>query len=425
MKARITRRRFVGGMVGAGVLTASRSALPGAAGANERIRAAVIGCRSRGHQNAQTFFDTGRFEIATLCDCDRAMYEVAAKALKGLPRAPAYERDFRRVLDDRGIDAVVIATPDHWHAIMTVLALQAGKHVFLEKPATHNVAEGRVLVDASKKHPKLALCIGTQQRSGRHFAEARQFIAEGGLGKVGFARAWIVHDRGVMPIVPDSAPPASMDYELWLGPAPYRGYNESRVHYNWHWVRATGTGEIGNWGAHWLDVARWLLDLGWPTSVSGLGGTVVNDAKEWPDTMTVLYEFGGLALLWELRLWTRYGVQGQGGAVEIGGDKGSLVINRGGWTFYPKEGEPVRHGGSDLVGPHAVNFAECIAGRAEPAASIEEGHRSATVCHLGNIAVTCNRRLAFDPAKETIVGDAEAAGLMSRSYREPWTLPAV
>ena len=215
-----------------------------------------------------------------------------------------------------------------------------------------------------------------------------------------------------------------MDYDLWLGPAPYRRYNENRVHYNWHWMRDTGTGETGNFGAHWLDMARMLTNLDLPTSVSGIGRMVVKDAKEWPDTITALYEFPSLTLVWEQRLWTKFGVQGLGGGVEVGGDKGSLVINRAGWAFHPKGGEPVEHKAAD-GGRHAANFADGIAGRAKPAAPIEEGYRSAVLCHLANIAATVNRRIAFDPAKQEIVGDAEAAKLVSRSYREPWKLPTV
>lgn len=422
MKKHISRRTFTAGALAAGTMAVT-SSVGRAAGSNERIRAAVIGCRWRGYEDALALAGTGRFDIATVCDCDRAMYDRAMPKLAKLPAPPAYEKDFRRVLDDKSIDAVAVCTPDHWHVIMAILALQAGKHVYVEKPLSYNIAEGRALVAAAAKYPKLVVCVGTQQRSGAHFIEARQFIAEGGLGKVGFARAWIAHERPVLPVVPDGDPPATMDYDLWLGPAPHRRYNESRVHYNWHWMRDTGTGETGNWGAHWLDTARMLLDLDLPTAVSGVGQTVVKDAKEWPDTITALYEFPALTLVWEQRLWTRFGVQGLGGGVEIGGDKGSLIINRGEWTFHPKGGQPIKHKGFDGNKPHAVNFADCIAGTAKPAASVEEGNRSAILCHLANITATLNRRVAFDPARQEITGDSEAAKLVGRSYRERWKLP--
>jgi predicted dehydrogenase len=179
------------------------------------------------------------------------------------------------------------------------------------------------------------------------------------------------------------------------------------------------------WGRHWLDMARMLLNLDLPTSVSGLGRHVVKDAKEWPDTITALHEFPDLTLVWEQRLWTKYGIQGLGGGVEVDGDKGSLTIDRAGWTFYPKSGEPVKHKASDDGAVHTVNFADCIIGKAKPAAPIEEGFRSAVLCHLANITATLNRRVVFDPSKQEIVGDAEAAKFVTRTYRDKWKLPTI
>ena len=424
MSTRITRRSFTAAALTAGALAATRS-VSRAAGSNERLRVAVIGCRWRGYENARTFAATGKFDVATICDCDRAMFDQALTKIGKLPQPPAYEKDFRRVLDDKTIDAVAVCTPDHWHVLMAMLALQAGKHVYVEKPACYNIAEGKALVAASARYPKLALCVGSQQRSGKHFIEAKQFIAEGGLGKVGFARAWVVHERPVLPVVPDSDPPATMDYNLWLGPVPYRPYNTNRVHYNWHWMHATGTGETGNWGAHWLDMARMLLNLDLPTAVSGSGQMVVKDAKEWPDTVTALYEFPGLTLVWEQRIWSKFAPWGMGSGVEVNGDKGSLTIDREGWTFFPKGGQPVKHKAQGEGALHHLNFADCIAGKAKPAAPIAEGFRSAVLCHLANITATLNRRVVFDPTKQEIVGDPEAAKFETRTYNDKWQLPTL
>jgi len=239
---------------------------------------------------------------------------------------------------------------------------------------------------------------------------------------VAFCRAWITHTRDAIEKVPNTAPPKELDYDLWVGPAPMHPHNENRTHYNWHWVRDWGTGEMGNWGAHWIDVARWLLDLDLPTAVSGHGGQfVTEDIKEWPDTQTVMYEFPGLTMLWEQRLWTEHPINRMRGGVEIGGYKGTLLIDRGGWVFHPRDGVRDRHRGSDLNGAHAQNFADCIRGGATPNAPIEEGHKSAVLCHLGNITAVLNKRVKFDGKTESIVGDDEAAAWESREYRGPWT----
>ena len=415
----ISRRSFLKSSATAAAVTLAGSA---AYGANERIRVGVIGMRSRGHQDASDMLRSRQFDIATICDCDTAMLDRAVTEIgPRLTQKPAFETDFRKVLEDKDLDAVVVATPDHWHAIMTVMALDAGKHVFVEKPASFNIAEAQAMVAAQEKHPALTCMVGTQQRSGRHFIEARDFIQSGGLGKVGFCRTWIAHTRPTLPIVADAAPPETLDWEMWVGPAPYQPYNEYKCHYNWHFVKNYGTGEMGNWGAHWIDVGRWLLDLGLPSSAMGLGGTyVVHDAKETPDTQTVLYEFPELTLLWEQRLWTKFPINGESGGVEFGGEKGSVVITRGGWIFTPAEGEVKRHPGSDLTGAHVRNFADAIRGEKPCNAPIQEGAKSAIMCHLGNLTVTLQRRLDFDAAALAFKGDDEANALRSRAYRPPW-----
>ena len=414
---KLSRRTFLGTAVMATALTASRRAA-----ANDQIGFAVIGCRNRGHQDAASFLKTGQFTLRTLCDCDTTMIDRARGELGDeVANACAIETDFRRVLDDPHVNAVVIATPDHWHAAMTVMALDAGKHVYIEKPASYNIGDGKQMLRAAAAHPDLVVQVGTQQRSGRHFMDAKQFVDEGGLGKVAFARAWIAHTREALAPVPDSPPPAHLDYEMWVGPAPMHPYNENLTHYNWHWVRDWGTGEMGNWGAHWLDVARWLVGLDLPRSVTGHGGQfVTQDVKQWPDTQTVMYDFSEVTLIWEQRLWTEYPINGMRNGVEIGGEKGTLLIDRGGWAFHPRDGERVRHDRSDLERAHAQNFADAIRGDAVPTAPMIEGHKSAILCHLGNIATVLNRQVVFDAASESIIGDTEAAAWEWRDYRSPW-----
>lgn len=422
----VTRRQFIQSSAAlAALATVDR---PQAA-ANDKIRVGVIGCRNRGPQVAEKMIDCGQFEIATLCDVDSAMLEKGMAALSDkVSTAPKQESDFRKVLEDKSVDAIINATPDHWHAFVTNMALDAGKHVYLEKPASYNIEEGKAMVAAQAKHKDRVVMVGTQQRSGPHFREAKQFIDEGGLGKVAFIRGSRVANRELVKKVPDGTPPPSLNYDMWLGPAPDRPYNESRIHYNWHFMFDTGTGEAGNWGAHWLDVLRWFMNLDHPSSASGLGGMwVTDDAKEFPDTLTVLFQFPELILAWEQRLWSNYGIGGgHGDGCEFNGAKGSLFINRSGWSFHPLEGEVVKHKGTELEIPHVTNFADAVRGHAQPAAPIAEGCKSATLGHLANITSRLNRRVEFDGATETITGDKEAAAMMSReSYRGPWQLKTI
>lgn len=424
MKA-LSRRSFIKTTAAAASLATVRRAPARTSGS--KIRVGILGCRNRGWQLAWAFHNNGAFEIVTLCDCDRAMYDEAMKHLdKTLPAAPRFEQDFRRVLEDKSIDAIAIATPDHWHAAMTVMALKAGKHVYVEKPFSYNIADGKAMLAAVEKHPDLVLQVGTQHRSCDHIREAGEFVRAGNIGKVGMVRCWFTADRAVIPKVPDGEPPAGFDYDLWVGPAPMRPFNAPKVHYNWHFMRDLGTGDMGNWGAHWLDSARQMLELDVPTAVSALSGRVIDDAKEWPDTATILYEFPNLHILWELRQWTTHGPNERFGGVEINGDKGTVIMDRDGWWFHPrgsKKGQGVvAHKATPMEEPHVENFAQCIAGKAKPNAPAAEGFRSAVLCHLGNIASVLDRRIEFDPATMSIKGDSQAQAMESREYRPPWTL---
>ena len=434
MARQITRRQFARGVLATGAWSAAaaRSSARGTFAANEKIRAAVIGCRTRGPQLAKRVVTSRQLELATLCDCDDAVLAEARQKIQvDVPLPPSLRtvKDFRNVIDDKSIDAVLIAVPDHWHAIMTIMALKAGKHVYIEKPVSYNISEGKAMVAAQRKYPRQTVLVGTQQRSSRHFAEAKQFVDSGALGRIGFARAWITNDQGALPRVPDSDPPASLDYDLWLGPAPYRPYNKNRVHYNWHFMRDTGTGYMANWGAHWLDMVRWFLGVGLPDAASSHGVKLIDDSKEWPDTHTVLFEYRGLTVLWEQRIWTEYALNGKPCGVEFHGDRGAMFIDRQGWTFYPKgaDGKAIPHEGTEdfMTERHVEHFADCIRGESKPVAGIDEGHRTAILCHLGNIAATVHRRLEFDGKSQEIKSDVEAARHMTRQYRDPWHLPVL
>ncbi len=387
-----------------------------------KMRAGIIGCRNRGPQVASNLVKSGYFQIKTLCDCDEEMLN---KGKKELQRenidVPVLEKDFRKMLDDKEIDVVVVATPDHWHSLMAVMALDAGKHVYVEKPFSYNIYDGYAVLQTMKNHPKQVVVVGSQQRSGRHFQEAKEFIQSGGIGKIGFARAGIVHWREPLPRVPDSDPPATLDYDMWTGPAPMKPYNKYRVHYNWHFMLDYGTGDTGNWGAHWLDIIRWFLNINYPIRVKGTGGQfVTKDIKEFPDTQTTILEYPELTVVWELRLWSEYG---PGAFAEFHGDKGTMIITRSNWQVFMKDTKtPKTYPGSDIDVPHAVNFAKVIMGEEKPNASAEDGHITAVLCHLCNIATYIPRPLEFNPEKLSFNNDPEADKWIKRIYREPWNL---
>lgn len=413
-----TRRHF---LFSSAALAAAAVAAPRRGyAANESIRVAIIGCRNRGHQVANALADSGLFRIATLCDADTSQFHAAERELAGKLEGSKREQDFRRVLEDKDIDAVVVATPDHWHAAMVALALEAGKHVYCEKPTTFDVRDSLLMTKALEKYPSLTAVAGTQQRSGTHFQEARDFVRGGGLGTVGFVRTWITQKRPIIKAVPDGQPPAEMDYEMWVGPSKMRPYNEQKTQYNWRFVKDWGTGEMGNWGAHWIDIASWYLDLPLPIAISAHGGQfVVKDAKETPDTLTAIYEYPGLTLVWEQRIWTKNVLNGDSSGAEFQGDKGGLVISRDGWSFTPAGGEAEPHPGSELMVAHANNFAQAIRGEAPAIAPLSAGINTANLCHLANLAVDTKQKVTLKADGNVVDGEGNAVNA-GRDYRNDW-----
>jgi predicted dehydrogenase len=396
-------------------------AITGAVGANERIVLAVLGLNGRGKDLLKGFSSFSDVEIAYLCDPD---LNVASKALpivsKG-KREPKLVQDMRRVFADRDVHAVAVATPDHWHALATVWACQAGKHVYVEKPISHNLVEGRRMVQAARKHERVVQ-VGTQRRSGAYLARAAEFIRAGKLGKVPFARAWIAGNRKSIGKKADSKPPAGVDYDLWLGPAPERPFNPNRFHYNWHWFWDYGTGELGNNGIHGLDVVRWLLNLDAPQRITSGGGKYFyDDDQQTPDTQITTFDFAGTSVVWEHRIWAKTGLRGQSFGIELVGEKGTLVIDNKGW--HVENGPEVSEKADNPERPHLRNFLDCIRDGKRPAADVEEGHKSTRLCHLGNIAYRLGRTLRFDAATETITGDEEATRMLRRTYRKGFEMP--
>jgi predicted dehydrogenase len=420
----LSRREFLGNSaknvanvaaVGVVALTKTAQAAP-----SERVRVAVIGVRNQGKTLAAGLSALADVEIAALCDVDDNLRPAAMRSVSERQnRPPRWERDFRRLLDDGSIDAVVVATPDHWHAPMTVLACQAGKDVYVEKPVSHNLLEGRAMIEAARRSGAVVQS-GLQQRSGSHFQSAVELVRSGRLGRVHLAKAWTVHRRKAIGRKPDSLPPDGVDYDLWLGPAPARPFNANRFHHNWHWFWDYGTGELGNWGVHMLDVARWGLGLELPRRVSASGGRFhFDDEQQTPDTLSVQYTYPSATIVWEHRLWSNRGVEGRSAAAAFYGDAGTLVVDRGGWKVYDLD-ETIASDTSDQLGPHLRNFVDCIKLRSRPAADIEIGHASSALCHLGNIAYRLGREVVFQPEGGTFGGDVQANAQLTREYRAPW-----
>jgi predicted dehydrogenase len=420
--SRITRRQFVSSSA---ALTLTAAGYARAADRpNDKARIAVMGVRGRGKQLLPVFLGQPDIEVTHLIDPDETVVPAALAVTKKKQSVePKVEADVRRVLDDKSVTALVIAAPDHWHALATVWACQAGKHVYVEKPISHNLVEGRRMVQAARKHNRVVQA-GTQRRSAEHVLAAREFVRSGKLGKVPFARSWIAGNRPSIGKKADGPVPKGVDYSLWLGPASERPFNPNRFHYNWHWFWEYGTGELGNNGIHGLDVARCVLDLDAPTRVTGSGGKYFyDDDQETPDTQLAAFDFPGCTLVWEHRIWAKTGLEGEPFGVALHGEKGTLIFDSKGW--HVRDGVEASHkeaGG--LMATHVKDFLDRIRDGKTPNADVEEGHKSTRLCHLGNIAFRLGRTLHFDAATET-TGDKEADRLLGREYRAPFALPEV
>ncbi|MCS7025517.1 MAG: Gfo/Idh/MocA family oxidoreductase [Bryobacteraceae bacterium] len=403
----------------------------GAVAASDTVRVAILGVRGRGRSIGLTLASLSGVQLAALCDVDDACYALAANAIEAtLGRRPPHVKDLRRCLDDRSVDAVVIATPDHWHVPAALLALKAGKDVYVEKPLSHNLREGRMLVEATRKSKRMVQ-VGMQSRSRPSTQRAVEVARSGKIGRVLMAKAWNVQLRKNIGRKPDSPPPPGVDFDTWTGPALLLPFNENRYHYNWHWHWNYGTGDMGNDGVHQLDIARWALGVEHPQRVTGVGRKLFfDDDQQTPDTMNINFEFQDKMLLFEMRIWNPYGLEGQENGVAIYGTDGVVQIGRwtGPWGYrvYDAKGKLVEdhtQGGDGPDDHHLRNFLNCVRRREQPNASVETGHLSASLCHLGNIVARTGRPVRFDPATETILGDAEAHSLLGRQYRAHWSTP--
>ena len=428
------RRYFLGSALSAGALLRSRAA----ASPNDTVRVACVGVNGRGKDHLRAYSRMTNVEIAALCDIDEKLLQSRVDELEkaGKPR-PAAFTDFRKLLEDKTIDAVSIATPNHHHTLQTIWACQAGKDVYVEKPCSHDMFEARQIVAAARKYGRLVQH-GTQQRSsaGR---EVVQKIGEGLIGDVYMARGLCFKRRNTIGRKPVEPVPPGVHYDLWLGPAPLHEFTANRFHYNWHWFWDYGNGDLGNQGVHQLDMARWALGVKFPTQVSAMGGHFMfDDDQETPNTLTATFEFndGGAKkmLVFEVRHWIsnhEAGIDeprpGNTVGVVVYGSKGYIAVSEEDKSQYASflGNEQAPGPSAHIPGNHWANFIEALRTRnaADLHAPIEEGAISTTLVHLANISYRLGRTLHFDAAAYACTGDAEANRMFRRSYRKPFEVP--
>ncbi|NQU23497.1 MAG: Gfo/Idh/MocA family oxidoreductase [Candidatus Nealsonbacteria bacterium] len=423
MADKVNRRRFLEGAAagGAGLAVAThiQAAEPSA---NEKLVVGVMGTGGRGTSLAKQFQSQPNTEVAYVCGVDQKRLTAAAAGVgKIAGKAPKAVGDFRRILDDKSVDVLVCAAPDHWHAPATILACAAGKHVYVEKPCCHNPREGELQVAAARKYRRVVQ-MGTQRRSYPGLIEAVAKLRDGAIGRLLFARAWYNNQRGSIGHGKEIAVPDGLDYDLWQGPAPRRPFRSNTLHYNWHWFWHWGTGEIGNNGVHGLDMARWAMDVDYPTRVTSAGGLYYfDDDQETPDSQVVTYEFGDKLITWECRNWHRRGFEGTMFGAAIYGDQGSLIMGSNDYKIYDRADKLVEESpgrGSDAA--HIGNFLAAVRNGPSPNAEIEIGYKSTLLCHLGSIAHRTGHTLNCDPATGRIKDDKMAMGLWGREYEPGW-----
>jgi len=406
-------------------------------GPNDRIGMALIGCRNMGFTNACSFVEQPDVNLVALCDIDKNILDARAADIQKyaydkkltVPKFTLYD-DFRKVLENKDVDAVIVATPDHWHALITIMACREGKDVYVEKPAANSIYEADQMVRAAYRY-KRVVQVGQWQRSGLHWQEMVDYIRSGKLGQISRVDAWRMGGNPV-PKVPDSTVPAGVNYDMWLGPAPLRPFNQNRFHYNFRWFWDYAGGKMTDWGVHMIDMALWALDLKHPGSVKAAGGNLVypNDDMETPDTLVVNYRFGPVELVWENNFGVQANAYGFDHGVSFQGENGELRANRSFWEMYPKmvNGIPViepvnrnTNAGNDLR-LHIRNFLDSIKKRnLNTAASIEIGRDAATVAHLGNIAYRTGLEVHWNGETGTF-NEPEANALLRPNYRKPWEI---
>jgi predicted dehydrogenase len=408
-------------------------------GANDRIHVAAIGLNGRGNSMAGTIAKQKNTEVSCVCDVDsRTMPKAINSVLKaGQTTTPKSEGDCRKVLEDKLIDAIYIATPDHWHAPLTIMGCQAGKHVYVEKPLSHNPREGEMAIAAARKYDRVVQ-MGAQRRSAPILTQGIEQLHNGIIGRVYLAKTWYTNNRKSLVLKP-AAVPSWLNYELWQGPAPRATYQENLIHYNWHWLWNYGTGEALNNGTHEVDVARWGLGVDFPTRVTSVGGRYhYQDDWQTPDTQIITMDYPGrVSLMWECRSSNGRAIEGADRGIIFYGEKGSLDTGGDSYKVYDNDGKLInevksliaegaiegRNTASPSLGMdslHVADFLDAIRNNRRPNCDVELGHKSITAMQLGNISWRVGRDLNIDPKNGHIIGDFEAQKLWGREYEKGW-----
>lgn len=428
-----SRRQFLASAAGSAACFVGASARSAAASPNEQIAVALIGFNGMGFHHVWQIGSNEGARAVALCDVDNEVLDRGVNKVDELQGTkPRTTRDFRSIIDDDSIDALVIATPHHWHCPIAVPALLAGKDVYIEKPASHVFHEGRLLADAAAKNNRIVQH-GTQMRSSPVTAEAGEVLKSGVLGDIKITKAWNVQDRGFAKPVPDGEPPAGVDYDRWLGPAKKRAFNPNRFHRWWRLFREYGNGDLGDDGAHDLDMAAWALGVTeHPVRITAHGSNVKPPGfREFPDNMNVSFEFAdGRVLIYEDRLFTPYGLHGVDSGNAFYGTEGYMIFSRRGYfrTFLggkeepgPKSGQRGRVGAP--IPSHMQNFLDSIRSRKPTKADAATAHLTCGLIHLGETAYRTRTVLEFDPETETITNSRKAQAMLTKEYREPYRLP--
>ncbi len=394
-------------------------------GANDRMVVGIIGLE-RGRAHISGHLGVKNVEIGYVCDVDATRLANGKKIVEGKQTGAAVKdvADFRRLLEDKSVDAISVAAPNYWQSMMTIMGCQAGKHVYVEKPGSHNPAEAEAMVAAATKYGR-QVQMGNQRRSYPTIIEGIQRLHAGAIGRVLYSRTWYKAARPTIGRGKAVAVPANLDYALWQGPCPDRPYQDNLIHYNWHWVWAYGGGELANNGIHYLDISRWGLGVEYPKRVAFLGGRYhYSDDQETPDTGSVVYDFGGSGASWDYSSCNPRKAE-QTPAIAFYGDKGSMLLTGGNdYAIHDLDGKEVEKKadgrGSDI--PHFQNFADAIRAGKPLNSPISEGQKSTMLCHLGNIAYRTGHTLDIDPKTGRILNDAAAMKLWGRQYRSGWSL---
>jgi predicted dehydrogenase len=427
-----TRRAFLersAATLAAGAALAPRAR---AGSANEKVSVACIGVRGRGDSVMQSFAAESDCVVTHICDVNESVRNQRGEEMKNRTGTmPKLVNDFRDLLEDKSIDAFMVATPDHWHALLTIHGCLAGKDVYVEKPASHNIVEGKTAVAAARRHGRMVQ-MGTQIRSARFLHEAAEYVRSGALGKVMYGHAWETDRSGKVHLAKDAAPPAGFDYDIWQGPVAERPYNPTIIGGAWHWLFEYGTGDLGNDGVHRIDLCRYVMGLETlPTAISCAGGKFYfgDDDQEFPDTMLVSYEYPAAVLQYEMRLWSRPKLFDATEGAAVYGENGWILLTSTSWKAFDAKNNVVRQSTTPLdeaQRSHVRNFLDAVRSRDLESLTqdIHSAHISTAMCHAGNIAWRTGKKLRLDHESQTF-DDAAANKLLGREHRKGYELPTI